>query len=690
MDIVDPSLAQQLLLEGLQAQQRGESDLARQQMSQALALEPRNPAALYSLGALDAQQGDTATAARRFQAALALRPDFDQARQALALVMPAAPMTLNEAIGQAQRQAQQGNTAAALATYGAYLAQPRPEQAHVALFNAGVLLGQAGRGLEGEAYLRQALVLQPDFLHGHLSLGQMVEAQGRPHEALALWEGALQRAECQLPAARATRQALLNQVGRLRELQRDYPQAEAALAESLQLEPDQPAVLHHWIHLRQKQCAWPVIPGSPGQRRRALASASALAMLGLSDDPADQLDSAQRWVAEKVGRFPRRVPRGHDYGHARLRIGYLSSDLSMHAVSLLTVELFERHHREHVEVHAFCWSKEDGTAFRERVRRAFDHFHAIGGLDDEQAAALIQSLEIDVLVDLHGLTSNARPNIVARGPAPLQLTWLGLPGPTALPHVDHVVADPFIFPDALRAGFTETPLYLPTLYQCSDSQRPIGRLPTRAELGLPDGAFVYCAFNNNFKFTPEIFERWMRILRQVPESVLWLLEDNPWSRQNLQAAARAHGVDPARLLFAGRVLPADYLARFSAADLFLDTYPYNAGTTANDALWAGLPLLTLSGRTYVSRMAGSLLRSAGLEALVTHTADDYERTAIEMATQPGRLADLRAQLAAEKASGRLFNTDRFAREFEQALLQALRGPDAQWPAATPAAAPGEA
>jgi predicted O-linked N-acetylglucosamine transferase (SPINDLY family) len=278
---------------------------------------------------------------------------------------------------------------------------------------------------------------------------------------------------------------------------------------------------------------------------------------------------------------------------------------------------------------------------------------------------------------------------VARGPAPLQLTWLGLPGPTALPHVDHVVADPFIFPDALRAGFTEAPLYLPTLYQCSDSQRPIGRLPTRAELGLPEDAFVYCAFNNNFKFTPEMFECWMRILRQVPRSVLWLLEDNPWSRQNLQAAARAHGVDPARLLFAGRVLPADYLARFSVADLFLDTYPYNAGTTANDALWAGLPLLTLSGRTYVSRMAGSLLSSAGLQALVTHSADGYERTAIEMATEPGRLAALRAHLADEKASGRLFNTSRFAREFELALLQALRGPAAQWPATANAAPAGD-
>jgi predicted O-linked N-acetylglucosamine transferase (SPINDLY family) len=241
-----------------------------------------------------------------------------------------------------------------------------------------------------------------------------------------------------------------------------------------------------------------------------------------------------------------------------------------------------------------------------------------------------------------------------------------------LPHVDHVVADPFIFPEALREGFTEEPLYLPTLYQCSDSQRPIGPLPTRDSLGLPADRFVFCAFNNNFKFTPEVFELWMRILRQAPDAVLWLLEDNPWSRANLQAAASAHGVDPQRLLFAGRVQPADYLARFTAADLFLDTYPYNAGTTANDALWAGLPLLTRAGRTYVSRMAGSLLTSAGLHELVTHSPEDYERVAVAMATDRPRLAALRARLAEEKASGRLFDTERFATEFEDALLQALR------------------
>lgn len=710
---MDPKDLPPLLVQGIEAQARGENAQARELLERVLRLEPMNAAALYSLAVIESREGHPLQALTALDRALAARPDFVQAlvaraqlrnqagdaaraladaRAALRLdpgattaqelvrqlgaTAPAVepwPSTLAQAMARAQALQNAGQIDAAVGVYGAWLRDGGREHAHVALYNAGVVLTQAGRRLEAEGYMRQALALRPDFTMGSIALGQTIETNGRPVEALAAWNEALARLDAaQAPADPAQTVALLNNIGRVSELQRDYPRAEAALSRSLQIQPDQPPVLHHWVHLRQKQCAWPVIPGPPERQREVLASASALAMLGLSDDPAEQLASARRFVEEKVGRFERRVPKGHRYGHDRLRIGYLSSDLSMHAVSLLTVELFEKHNRDRVEVHAFCWSKEDGTAFRERVRRAFDHFHRIDTLDDEAAARLIQQQEIDVLVDLQGLTSNARPNIVARGPAPMQVAYLGFPGPTALPHMDYVVADPFIFPDELRAGFTEEPLILPTLYQCSDSQRTIGPLPTRAQLGLPKDRFVYCAFNNNFKFTPEMFEVWMRILRRVPHSVLWLLEDNPWSRANLTQAAQAHGVDPQRLIFAPRVNPADYLARFTAADLFLDTYPYNAGTTANDALWAGLPLLTLSGRTYVSRMAGSLLTSAGLGELVTFDVAAYERVAVEMASAPALLVALRGRLADEKASGRLFGTQRFVQEFETALSMGLK------------------
>jgi predicted O-linked N-acetylglucosamine transferase (SPINDLY family) len=710
----------QLLTEALTAQSLGRFGQARALLQRVIQAEPANAAAHYSLAAIDANEGQLAHALSGFDRAIAARPGFAQAHAAQAQVrqrlgqaqaalvdagealrldpasaahrqlldqlteaaasaeeaeearLPALPAALLAVRGRAQALQARQQPEAALAEYGQYLRTGDPALAYAALYNAGVILSQAGRRLEAEAYLRQAVMLNPGFGLAQINLGMTIEANGRPQEAVAQWRAALDRPEFQRPGRRGQRIQLLNHLGRVCEQLRDYPAAESALTESLQLKPAQPPVLHHWVHLRQKQCAWPLVQGIRLDRADVLASASALATLGLSDDPADQLASARRFVAEKVGRFERRVPRGHRYGHERLRIGYLSSDLSTHAVSLLTVELFERHRRERVEVHAFCWSKEDGTAFRERVRRAFDHFHRIDQLDDAAAAELIAAQEIDVLVDLHGLTSHARPNIVARGPAPLQVAYLGFPGPTALPHMDFVVADPFIFPEALKAHFTEAPLVLPTLYQCSDSQRPIGPLPSRTQLGLPQDRFVFCAFNNNFKFTPEVFETWMRILRRVPLSVLWLLEDNAWSRANLAQAARSHGVDPARLHFAGRVQPADYLARFSAADLFLDTYPYNAGTTANDALWAGLPLLTLSGRTYVSRMAGSLLTSAGLGELVTTSLAQYEEVAVTLASERQKLAGLRARLASEKAAGRLFSTTRFVAEFEDALLAALQ------------------
>jgi predicted O-linked N-acetylglucosamine transferase (SPINDLY family) len=714
------------LQRALEAQTRGRLDEARALFEAAIASDDRQAAALYSLAALDANDGRWEQALAGFDRALACVPGFapalaarsqvnqrlgripqavadaeaalklDPGSSALAAqlavlraslppgqpaatetaALPAFPAPLIETMGRAQSLQARQQTDAAVAEYAGYLRTGDPAFAYAALYNAGVVLSQAGRRLEAEAYLRQAVVLNPDFGLAQVNLGLTIETNGRAQDALAQWRSALERPALQAPAQQGYRVQLLNHIGRLSEQQRDYPGAEAALTQSLMLQPRQPPVLHHWVHLRQKQCVWPVIAGLPISREDVMTSASALAMLGLSDDPADQLASSRRFVAEKVGRFPRSVPRGHRYGHDRLRIGYLSSDLSMHAVSLLTVELFERHRRDQVEVHAFCWSKEDGTPFRERVRRAFDRYHRIDGMDDAGAADLIQAQEIDVLVDLHGLTSNARPNIVARGVAPLQVAFLGFPGPTALPHMDFVVADPFIFPDALRPHFTEEPLILPTLYQCSDSQRPIGRLPTRAQLGLPDQAFVFCAFNNNFKFTPEVFEAWMRILRRVPDAVLWLLEDNRWSRENLQRAAQAHGVDASRLLFAGRVMPADYLARFAVADLFLDTCPYNAGTTANDALWAGLPLLTLSGRTYVSRMAGSLLTSAGLPELVTTTLADYEDRAVALAQDRAALAGLRQRLTNEKAEGRLFSTDRFVAEFETALQSALLAPPA--------------
>jgi predicted O-linked N-acetylglucosamine transferase (SPINDLY family) len=371
-----------------------------------------------------------------------------------------------------------------------------------------------------------------------------------------------------------------------------------------------------------------------------------------------------------VDQIPRRVPTTKRYGHDRIRIGDASSDLSMHAVSLLTVELYELHDRSKFEVHAFCWSPEDGTPFRERVRNSFDKFHAVGHLTDVEIADLIVENEIDVLVDLQGLSGRARPNIIAQGAAPIQIAYLGYPGTTAMPYVDYVVADDFIFPEALRANFSEKPLYLPRVFQVSDSKRMIGAPKKKSDFGISEDTFVFCCFNNNYKFNERLFSVWLDIIRNTGNSILWILEDNEWSKKNLLEFARRNGVSEERLVFAGRIDPRDYLARFQCADIFLDTYPYNAGTTANDLLWAGLPLLTLSGSTYVSRMAGSLSKCMGLDEQICSTIEQYRDRAIEFATKPEKLKALQVHLREHRS--KLFDIKSIVSDFEEAVQELMR------------------
>lgn len=588
--------------------------------------------------------------------------------------LPIARKPLAELLDQANTLTEANHDVEAITAYKQGLIHCDSNYAHVILFNLAVLYNKMDLLSVAENHLLTAIALNPDFFEAHLNLGTILEKMNRGDDALARWNMALANETIHSPANREHKLRFLNNIGRLKEQLRDYDGAEKALHESLMLDLGQSPVLHHWIHLRQKQCKWPVVDGLPTNIEAVLEHASPLAMLGMTDDPALQRRAAAKFVEEKVGVFERMAPTSLRYGHDKIRIGYLSSDLSMHAVSLLTVELFETHDRSRFEVHAFCWSKEDGTAFRERVRTAFDHFHKIGHLDDEAAARLIRDLEIDVIVDLQGLTGNARPNIVARGPAPIQIAYLGYPGTTGLPHVDYVVADRFIFPEELAPHFSEKPLYVDTGFQVCDSKRAFGPKPNRAQFGLPDDAFVFCAFNNSHKITQPMFESWLRILKANPQSVLWLLEDNPWGKENLRKAAADQGLDVERLHFAGRIDPKDYLARFQVADLFLDTTPYNAGTTANDALWAGLPILTLSGRTYVSRMAGSLLTSAGLSHFICHSLPDYEAMAIKLAVDRRETASASASLARRKAQGWLFNTSNFCARFEGRVSDLVAAP----------------
>jgi len=297
-----------------------------------------------------------------------------------------------------------------------------------------------------------------------------------------------------------------------------------------------------------------------------------------------------------------------------------------------------------------------------------DHYFAIHHLTDEAAARLIASQEIDVLIDLQGQTSGARPNILGYRPAPIQITYLGLPATTGLPSIDYVIADRFLVPEQYARFYSETPLYMPDVYQVSDRLRVQGSAPTRASCGLPEQGFVFCSFNNSYKYTPVVFDVWLGLLSEVPGSVLWLLADNPAAEANLRAYAQSKGVSQERLVFATRVSPESYLARYLIADLFLDTFPFNAGTTANDCLWMGCPLLTLSGRSFASRMAGALLTAAGLSELIATSLDQYKAIALALATDPARCLSIRDRLRVVRQEGALFDTARFTRALEERLL----------------------
>jgi predicted O-linked N-acetylglucosamine transferase (SPINDLY family) len=580
-------------------------------------------------------------------------------------------MALADLMNRAQALTQAGRAQDAAALYEGWIGHTVSPMQHVACFNWGTLLGGLGRNAEAERAYHRALALSPGFLQARLNLGHQLEQLGRPDEAIAQWQMVVDRHDAELDLHLHA----LNNMARLYEQLRRYEHAERCMRASLERKAAQNDVIQHYVHLRQKKCAWPVYePVGALTQNQLLMGTSVLAMLGASDDPAVQLLAAQRFVHERTPKPPA-VPfhAGQPRREGKIRIGYLSGDLHMHAVGLLSVELLELHDRERFDIYAFSWSRDDGTPLRARIRKAIDHYIPIGGLDDVTAARVIAQHGIDILVDLQGLTSGARPAIVGMRPAPIQVSYLGLPGTCGLPGVDWILADRFVMPAELQPYMTEKPIYVPHCYQVSDRQREVGPTPKRTDYGLPDDAFVFCSFNNTFKFTEEVFKSWMRILKQVPGSVLWLLADNDWALENMRREADAHGIGRERLILAPRVAPPEYLARFQLADLMLDTFPYNAGTTASDALWMGLPIVTYSGRTYISRMAGSLLTNVGLPDLVTFSLQDYERLAVQLGNNPLRVASHKRYLAEYGRQSKLFDVPGLVkdieREFERLALE---------------------
>jgi predicted O-linked N-acetylglucosamine transferase (SPINDLY family) len=456
-----------------------------------------------------------------------------------------------------------------------------------------------------------------------------------------------------------------------------FDEAISSYERALELKPDYLRALGALTYVRQHVCDWSGMDAS-WQRLRAEAIGKAgsgispFSVLYMPFTAQEQLACAREWARETLGRAAATPsnPVFDDPSRARrprLRVGYLSWDFHQHATSYLVAELFELHDRNRFEVFAYSYGPEDGSAIRARIREGCEHFSDVTGESFIEIAQRIRRDGVDVLVDLKGYTLGSRPQIVALRPAPVQVNWLGFPGSMGTECVDYILADPFIIPEGVERHYAEKVVRLPDCYQVNDRKREISAVtPSRQECGLPAAGVVFCCFNQTAKILPDVFAAWMRILKAVPGSVLWLLETNRWASVNLRRAAADHGVPAERLVFASRKPLPEHLARYRVADLSLDTYPYTSHTTASDALWAGCPLVTRTGETFASRVAGSILVNAGMRELVTDDLAEYERKVLELATSPGRLQDIRRRLQETRDTCPLFDTPRFVRNLEAA------------------------
>jgi predicted O-linked N-acetylglucosamine transferase (SPINDLY family) len=394
-------------------------------------------------------------------------------------------------------------------------------------------------------------------------------------------------------------------------------------------------------------------------------------LLAMPSTPAQQRRCAEIFAQHN---FPQRVNtsvRSSTDPHDRIRLGYFSSDFHEHPVSYLSAEMFELHDRSKFEVFAFSCGASPEDALRKRLRKGFDHFLEVAGKRTEDIAAIAQNAGIDIAIDLGGYTKNSPIGVFAHRAAPVQVHFLGYPGTLGTSCIDYLIADRIVIPEGQEGFYSERIAYLPDSFLPGDSKRRIAdRVFSREELGLPPTGFVFCCFNNQYKIGPLVFDSWVRLLKAVEGSVLWLSAGNPTSAKNLRKEAVAQGVAAERIIFAERFnAHEEHLARQWAADLFLDTFPYNAHTTASDALWAGLPVLTFQGSTFAGRVAASLLSTIGLPEMITLSIEEYEALAIKLATQPGKLAAIRQKLSEHRLSYPLFDTPRFTRNIEAAYLQ---------------------
>ena len=507
----------------------------------------------------------------------------------------------------------------------------------------------------------QAIDINNDFCHAYSNRGNVFKE-------LREWQAALENYDKAVVLNPGFAEAHSNRADVSRRLMQ-FDAAMAGYDRAFALKPDLPFLPGQRLHASMQVCAWRTVEADMSAMAAGIERGEPVsppfAVLGLTDDPALQRRAAEIWVREQcpadssLGPIPRRNR------HDRIRVGYFSPDFRRHPVSSLTAELFETHDRSRFEVAAFSYGPDTQDDMRKRLQSAFERFIDVRDRSDQEIASLARRMELDIAVDLGGFTEDCRPGILALRAAPLQIAYLGYPGTLGAPYMDYLIADATIVPPTHRQYYAEKTLRLHS-FQPNPSARPLAEeLPSRGELGLPPTGFVFCCFNTHYKITPAMFRVWMRILDRVRGSVLWLRSDNEMATANLKREAEACGVAAERLVFAPRLPSMEaHLARYRAADLFLDTFPYGAHTTASDALWAGLPVLTCAGDAFASRVGASLLNAIEIPELITTTVEQYERLAVELAVDVPRLTEIHRRLAASRHTTALFDISRYTRDLE--------------------------
>jgi predicted O-linked N-acetylglucosamine transferase (SPINDLY family) len=555
----------------------------------------------------------------------------------------------------------------ALASYDRAIAL-KPDHAD-AFNNRGNALKELMRPDEALASYNQVIAFKPDFAEAFVNRGAVLQELKRLDDALASYDKAID-----LKSDFAD--AFLNRGNVLKELKR-LDDALASYDKAIALKPDYDFLYGTKIHTQMHLCDWIDIKLQLNKIKEFIEkeckAAPPFAILGLFDDLEIELKASRIYVNQKYPTSSIINDLKTQNQGGKIRIGYYSADFHNHATSVLMAELFEAHDAQKFELYGFSFGDNKLDELRIRVSRGFDYFFDVSKNSDQEIARMSRDFCIDIAVDLKGFTQDCRMGIFAERAAPLQISYLGYPGTSAAPYFEYLVADEILIPLESRKYYSEKIIYMPHSYQVNDSKRNISpKLFTRQDLGLPEIGFVFCCFNNNYKIMPETFDIWMRLLKKVSGSVLWLLEDNPTAAKNLRKEAVLRGVEPARLVFAPRMKLDEHLARHRCADLFIDTLPYNAHTTASDALWAGLPVLTQMGQSFAARVGASLLNAMDLPELITNTQEEYECKAIELANDPLRLTHIKKKLEQNRETSPLFNGRLFARHIEAAYQEIHR------------------